>query len=296
MSNASFKVNKPVVKSTQTTNKRTVNVKQSGKSLSSNFKKVKKDWTEEDYMVEDIYNIFNLISEQTVKYNEALINKKNVEYELKLTREHRNRQVTLRDQMKNTLEQTKDEVITIRRKLQLTPVKTLKTPKGSLFSLGLNKIINFNDFQLNNSVRSDREGDSHSFTSRPSFFSKSAQKETDNEIQLTDNDQDTLIEELETKISLLKKENSELVVNADELNDKYHNRESENKSLKSELKQLEAQLSNFTKERVLLKKEYDKISHSIKDNSRTLDVNLDSLSNENIKADIVDHLYKKNKK
>jgi hypothetical protein len=41
----------------------------------------------------------------------------------------------------------------------------------------------------------------------------------------------------------------------DELNDKYHSREIKNKSLKSELKQLDTQLSNFTKERILLKKE-----------------------------------------
>ena len=92
-------------------------------------------------------------------------------------------------------------------------------------------IINFNDFQLNSS-RLDSEGNSHSFTTRPSFFSKSAQKDYDSENQITDNDQDALIEELETKISLLKKENSELVVYADELNDKYHSRETENKSLK----------------------------------------------------------------
>lgn len=114
-----------------------------------------------------------------------------------------------------------------------------------------------------------------------------------------ESDQDKVVEELEMKISKLKNEHSTFVAYVDDLNDIAYEREIENKQLKADLKLLDKQLAEMTKERSHLKKTFDKLNPHLKDKDLPIhDINVENLakaSNSDLNSDIVDYLKKKGK-
>lgn len=221
-------------------------------------------------LLKDIHEQIDLISLDTVKYSEEVIRQIKNNAELKSLKDSRNKLISKKDGYEGNFKQLRKDIDHLKREQMLTPVKSVKTPRNSLFSFTKIKL-----FEQMTNLEIDA---------------------SDNVQTLTDIDQDSIIDELETKISILKKENTEFFVFVDELNDTSYRVEAQNSSLKSELKSIEKQLNEITKERNNLRKLYLKqFPNASNFEPKANDMNLDYLDNAskfNLSADIVSYLNK----
>lgn len=167
------------------------------------------------------------------------------------------------------IKQLKEDAENLKKKEKLTPVKSIKTPRNSLWSMSKMRLFE--------------------------SVSVPEMETNDNSQTLTEVDYDALLDDLETKISVLKKENTEFIVFIDELNDSSYSSEKQNSFLKSGLKTIDKQMSELVKRRSLLKKEFDKHFPSSPDldNLGQLDLNmkyLEKACQSNLSSDIISFL------
>lgn len=221
-------------------------------------------------IVREIQDCAELISYDTVKYSESVISNWRNNIELKNLKDSRNRLISKKDNYEESIKHIRKDLDFLKKEQMFTPVKSVKTPRNSLFSFSKIKLFEqMTNLEIENN---------------------------DNVQTLTDIDQDNIIDELETKISVLKKENTEFFIFIDELNDSSFVTERQNTSLKSELKSIDKHLNELTKERNNLKKLYLKhFPNASNIDFKVLDMNLDYLDNSsklNLSADIVGYLNK----
>lgn len=218
----------------------------------------------------EIRESIDTISYDTVKYSEEVVSQFKSNLEFKSLKDSRNKLISKKDILEENIKQIRKNIEHLKREQRFTPVKSVKTPKNSLFSLTKLKL----------------------------FEQMTSLENENNQVQtLTDVDQDIIIDELETKISVLKKENTEFFVFVDELNDSSNRVETQNSFLKSGLKNIDKQLSELTKERSNLLKLYSKHFTSAvnSDLIKSIDTNigcLDKACHVNLSADIISYLNK----
>lgn len=261
---------------------RAKNIKSSGKSVSSIIKKQKKNEENNKNLNELLFEI-HVLNEKTIKYNELLIKKKEIDIELKKTREQRNEQINRRDKLKNILTSVNEEVNLLRQINKLTPVRSVKTSRSSFFN-GItdfkvnenednsnfnsntsgvdkvknniiSKIIGNINMNMKFTSSSEKNKDVSLLNNHQSQFNSSDintnnyTTHTNTNIDNVNNNTKSCIEddylEYERKIALLKKENIDFIEKVDMLNLTFKEKENENKELKNKLKEIEKEKNKY---------------------------------------------------
>lgn len=262
---------------------RAKNIKSSGKSVSSIMKKQKKN-EEKNKNLNELLIEIHILNEKTIKYNELLIKKKEIDVELRKTREQRNEQINRRDKLKNILTSVNEEVNLLRQINKLTPVRSVKTSRSSFFN-GItdfkvnenednsnfnsntsgvdkvknniiSKIIGNINMNMKFTSSSDKNKDMSLLNNHQSQLNNNSSNinsntttHTNTNIDNVNNNTKSCIEddylEYEKKIALLKKENIDFIEKVDMLNLTFKEKENENKELKNKLKEIEKEKNKY---------------------------------------------------
>lgn len=165
----------------------------------------------------------------TVEYNEKVIQGNSNSLELKNIKDSRNKLIAKKADQDKELSLLNQDLDLLRMQSLLSPVKIMKTPKKSFLGITTMKFFEHMTALENENI-----------------YSMPTTAEVDNESMV--------VEQLESKISELKKENSDFIVYVDELNDSSFSALTRNKQFKLKLKDLEKELLDTSKERLALKK------------------------------------------
>lgn len=206
-----------------------------------------------------------------MKYNEEMIIYMRDTSEFKNLKESRNKLIAKKEILEGSIKQLGKDLEHLKKQQMLTPVKSIKTPRNSIWSISKIKL-----FETMTSLEAEPY---------------------ENPQPLTEVDYDSIIDDLETKISVTKKENTEFFVFIDELNDSSFSSEKQNSFLKSGLKSIDKQIADLIKEKNSLTKLYEKhnISNPKSGTFIELDLNmksLDKVCQQNLSADIISFLNK----